>query len=55
LKFKAGPKQKHKTPSEKITKAKRARGVTQVVEHLPSKLEALSSNLDHTHKHKFQS
>jgi hypothetical protein len=29
---------------EKITKAKRARGVVQVVEQLPSQHEALSSN-----------
>jgi hypothetical protein len=28
----------------KITKVKRARGMAQVVEHLPSKLKVLSSN-----------
>jgi hypothetical protein len=33
-----------KTLSKKQTKAKRVGGVTQVVEHLPSKHEALSSN-----------
>jgi hypothetical protein len=31
-------------PSSKLTRAKRARGMDQVVEHLPSKHEALSSN-----------
>jgi hypothetical protein len=40
---KAGPGQKQ-DPIWKITKVKRARGVAQVVEYLPSKFEALSSN-----------
>jgi hypothetical protein len=40
-----GCEQMHKkTLSKKQTKAKRVGGVTQVVEHLPSKHEALSSN-----------
>jgi hypothetical protein len=34
------PKQKCKTLSEKQTKGKRSREVTQVIEHLPSKCEA---------------
>jgi hypothetical protein len=38
----AGPWQKHETLSKKITKAKRVKDV--VIEHLPSKCEALSSN-----------
>jgi hypothetical protein len=36
LQFESGPRQKCDTPSEKIKK-KRAEGVTQVVEQLPSK------------------
>jgi hypothetical protein len=34
------PGQKWETLSEKITKAQRARGVVQVIEHLPSKPDA---------------
>jgi hypothetical protein len=37
-------RQKHQTLSEKITKAKRDGGMTQVIEHLPSTCKALSSN-----------
>jgi hypothetical protein len=36
--------EKLETLFEKITKVKRAEGVAQVVEHLPSKSKGLSSN-----------
>jgi hypothetical protein len=39
----AGPRQKPETLSEKLTKAKRAVDVTQVVEYLPSKHKTLNS------------
>jgi hypothetical protein len=42
--FQACPGQKHKTLSEKITKAKRAWGRAQVMEHLPNSCKSLSSN-----------
>jgi hypothetical protein len=48
----AEPGQKHKPLPEKQTKAKRAKGVAQVLEHLPSKLKALSSNPSATKKKK---
>jgi hypothetical protein len=40
--------------SQKYPTQKRAGGVTEVVEHLPNKCEALSSNsnITHTHTHK---
>jgi hypothetical protein len=38
----AGPRQKHETLSEKQTKAKRIRGMDQVVEYLLSKYKTLS-------------
>jgi hypothetical protein len=41
---KAGPKQKHKTLSEKYLKRKRVGDMAQVAKHLPTKHEALSSN-----------
>jgi hypothetical protein len=37
-------------PGKKITKAKRARGVAQVVGHLSGMLKALSSNINTTTK-----
>jgi hypothetical protein len=37
------PEKKYKVLSETHTKAKRAKGLAQVVEHQPSTLEALSS------------
>jgi hypothetical protein len=42
--FKGSPGQKHKTLSEKIAKTKRAGGVTEVAQSLPSKHKAISSN-----------
>jgi hypothetical protein len=39
-------------PISKITNTKRAGGVAQVVEHLPSKFEALSSNPNYRKKKK---
>jgi hypothetical protein len=42
------------TPISKITRAKWIRGVAQVVEHLPCKHEALSSNSSPTHQKKKQ-
>jgi hypothetical protein len=41
---KVSPRQKHETLSETITKVKSAGVVAEVLEHLPSKHEALSSN-----------
>jgi hypothetical protein len=41
-----------KDPILKITKIKRADGMTQVIEHLPSKCKALSSNFITTKKKK---
>jgi hypothetical protein len=46
----AGPGQKCETLSEKQTKAKRAGGVAEVVEHLLRKHEVLSSNQYHQKK-----
>jgi hypothetical protein len=43
-------RQKHKTLFEKQPKARKARGLAQVVEHLPSKLKALCSNPNMTKK-----
>jgi hypothetical protein len=43
--FKAGPGQKCKTLSQKITMSKRAGNAAQVREHLFSKHEALNSSL----------
>jgi hypothetical protein len=39
------PQQKCKTLAEKVLKQQRAGGMAQMVEHLPDKCEALSSNL----------
>jgi hypothetical protein len=41
---KAYPRQKVQAPISKVTKIKRAGDITQVVEQLPSKHKALSSN-----------
>jgi hypothetical protein len=40
----AVPREQLQTLPEKLTKAKRAGGMVQVVQHLPCKCEALSSN-----------
>jgi hypothetical protein len=44
---KAGPRQKHKTLFRKITKAERARGMSQVEKCLPSKHEAVFKSQNH--------
>jgi hypothetical protein len=46
------PEQKMQDPFQETTKAKQGLGVAQVVEHLPSKCKALSSNTTNPQKKK---
>jgi hypothetical protein len=53
LSSEASPRQKNKTLTEKQLKQKGLVGMVQVAEHLPNKLEALSSNHSTMKKKKF--